>query len=69
MNPQIFVGGYAEEFSKRNFRSNLNLFYDVSGGQMMFVESSKGRRYGLEEDSPAFKVGFKPINLEDVGAH
>ncbi|MEM2638710.1 MAG: right-handed parallel beta-helix repeat-containing protein [Candidatus Bathyarchaeia archaeon] len=94
----IFVGGYAEEFSKRNFRSNLNLFYNVSGGQIMFVESSKGRRYSLEEwrsfgydtysivadpkfkniekheftleeDSPAFKVGFKPINLEDVGAH
>lgn len=93
----IFVGGYAEEFWRRNFRSNLNLFYDVSGKQITFFESSKGKKYNLEEwrnfgydtysiidnpkfkdiekynftlakDSPAFKIGFKSINLEDVGA-
>lgn len=93
----IFVGGYAEEFWKCNFRSNLNLFCDISGEQLVFVESSKRRKYSLEEwrnfgydtysivedpkikdirkydftllgDSPAFKIGFKPINLENVGA-
>ncbi|MEM1582816.1 MAG: right-handed parallel beta-helix repeat-containing protein [Candidatus Bathyarchaeia archaeon] len=93
----IFVGGYAEEFWRRDFRSNLNLFYDISGGPIIFLESSKGRKYSLEEwrdfgydtysiiadprfkeirkydftlleDSPAFKIGFKPINLEGVGA-
>jgi parallel beta-helix repeat protein len=93
----IFVGGYAEEFLKHNFRSNLNLFYDVSGKPLTFIENSTGRKYDIKEwrnlgydtysitadpkfkniekynftlleDSPAFNIGFKPINLKDVGA-
>jgi parallel beta-helix repeat protein len=93
----MFVGGYAEEFWRHNFRSNLNLFYDISGKPITFTETSTGRRYDIEEwrnfgydtysiiadpkfenikkydftlaeDSPAFNIGFKPINLKDVGA-
>jgi parallel beta-helix repeat protein len=93
----IFVGGYAEEFWKNDFRSNLNILYDISGKQITFLESSRGKKYDLNEwrkfgydtlsiiadpkfkdaekynftlaeDSPAFKIGFKPINLEDAGA-
>ncbi|MBW7459768.1 right-handed parallel beta-helix repeat-containing protein, partial [Paenibacillus sepulcri] len=100
----IFVAGYAGHFDKKGFYSDLNLFWDVSGGEPLsgnqrFDEQANfslddtrsigdmrqlgydlhsiyadprlvgaaGGDFTLKEDSPAFALGFKPIDLSDVG--
>ncbi|MCS7265623.1 MAG: hypothetical protein NZ805_12410 [Armatimonadetes bacterium] len=34
--------------------------------QVLFLDASKGN-YRLRPNSPAFKIGFKPIPLEQIG--
>lgn len=98
----IFIGGYSNDFSKRNILSDLNLFWDVSGevvltGPRVSDRSSPVEKKSLEQwrastgndlhsvvadprfkdvkafdfalapDSPALALGFRPIDLSDVG--
>ena len=47
----------------------MNLGYDTySITANPKFEGVKKYNFTLAEDSPAFNIGFKPINLKDVGA-
>ncbi|MDW8352174.1 MAG: right-handed parallel beta-helix repeat-containing protein [Anaerolineae bacterium] len=99
----IFIGGYANDFSKRSLISDLNLFWDVSGGEVILSGMRQSGRtapvpkfslsewqaatgndrhslvadpgfrdlanfdFTLAPDSPALMLGFRPIDLSDVG--
>ncbi|GGD53881.1 right-handed parallel beta-helix repeat-containing protein [Paenibacillus nasutitermitis] len=100
----MFVAGYSGQLDKKGFSSDLNLFWDISGGepesgnqkfdeQANFslndkrsmedmnqlgydlhsiyadprLEDPAGGNFTLLEDSPAWALGFQPIDLTDVG--
>jgi parallel beta-helix repeat protein len=99
----IFVCGGVDDtgnFSKKNFHSDLNLFWDVSGTEIVSIDRlhekpisstyniAKMREVGydlhsvvadpkcgdlakfdfsLKKDSPAFALGFRPIDMSTVG--
>ncbi len=98
----IFIGGYANDFSKRCVISDLNLFWDVSGEVVLSGARQSGRTspvpswdlaqwreatgndlhsiiadpgfrdaagfdFTLLPGSPALQLGFRPIDLSDVG--
>ena len=100
----LFVAGYGAPLEERNFLSDLNLFWDVSGQELVSGRWTRdendvqvldpkidmeewrslgqdthsivadprfkdlgGRDFTLLEDSPAFALGFQPIDTSDVG--
>ena len=98
----IFIGGYSNDFSKRQIISDLNLFWDVSGEVVLTGPRVSGRSspvenknleqwrkttgndvhsvvadpcfkdlarfdFTLAPDSPALALGFRPIDVSDVG--
>jgi len=104
-NQPIYIGGYQHPLEQPNFRTDLNLLWDVSGRtpkggrngvsgesgrqtnqrEFSFValqklgydrhslvadprfKDLKGLDFMLQEDSPAFALGFRPIDTSDVG--
>lgn len=93
----IYTSGYRNYLPDRNTIVDLNLYYDVQGRPVKFVQRGAEekvytfeewqalgydrhslvadpkcrnfaqRDFTLEEDSPAFNLGFEPIDLSDVG--
>jgi hypothetical protein len=92
----IFRCGYSCRFDDMNHTSDLNLLWDIGGGEPSFVERETDATVDLEAwrtlghdvhsivadpklkdpgngdftlaaDSPAFALGFEPIDLSDVG--
>ncbi|WP_169239372.1 right-handed parallel beta-helix repeat-containing protein [Candidatus Roseilinea sp. NK_OTU-006] len=99
----IFIGGYSNDLSKRSIISDLNLFWDASGSEVVLSSMRQSGRTGpapkfnlsewqaatgndrhsivadpgfkdaanfdftLAPDSPAWQLGFRPIDLSDVG--
>jgi len=99
----IFIGGYSNDFSKRSIISDLNLFWDASGSEVVLSGMRQSGRtspvpkfnlsewqaatgndrhsivadpgfkdlanfdFTLSPDSPALPLGFRPIDLSDVG--
>ncbi len=99
----IFIGGYANDFSKRSVISDLNLFWDAAGVEPTLMATQRDGRihaapafglaqwqaatgndrnsiiadpgftdparfdFTLSPDSPAWRLGFRPIDLSDVG--
>ncbi|UVI29733.1 right-handed parallel beta-helix repeat-containing protein [Paenibacillus spongiae] len=100
----LYVAGYSGRFDKKGFRSDLNLYWDISGNELvsgnqrfdeqanfslneplstadmkqlgydlhsihadpLFTDAAGGD-FTLQADSPAFALGFQPIDLADVG--
>jgi hypothetical protein len=100
----LFVGASGAPLEERNITSDLNLFWDISGqdlvnGNMRYDADAQmelyrtftmdewralgqdrhsivadpgfkdlaGRDFTLADDSPAYEIGFQPIDLSDVG--
>lgn len=100
----FFVGGYAGQLEKRNFISDMNLFWDCTGkgfscgnagsseGTMLTLsryfsfeewrrmgydlhsmiadpifKDVRNRDFTLADNSPAFSLGFTPIDNSDAG--
>jgi hypothetical protein len=91
----VFAAGYQHQFADRRLRSDLNLFFDVSGKPLTCQDGGnrrigwkawlafghdahslvkdpgfrnwKRRDFRLKPGSPALKLGFRPIDLSDVG--
>ena len=64
--PVSFLGMSQEEWQKHKYWAKLRPKMDSITADPMFVDPAKGD-YRLKPDSPAFKLGFQPLDLEDVG--
>ena len=64
--PVDFVGMNQEEWQKHKYWAKLRPDMDSVVADPKFVDPGKGD-YRLKPDSPAFKLGFQPLDLDEVG--
>ena len=64
--PVSFLGMTREEWQKHKYWAKLRPKMDSITADPKFVDPAKGD-YRLKPDSPAFELGFQPLDLKDVG--